>query len=74
MVENFNNKQIDQIINLKKNNQIKIILVQTEFINEEINAFNCFDLNGENNIQSKAFFFNLIIRYLRTRFYVKKSS
>ena len=71
LIENFSSEQVDQIINLKKNHKIKIILVQTEFNNEVINAFNCFELNDVNNIQSKAFIFNLLISYFNIRFYIK---
>jgi len=64
LVENFSSEDIDQIKKLKNQSSFKIILVATEFFNNKLNTFNCFEYNNSTLLKYDYFFIKFILYLL----------
>ena len=72
IVENFNYEDVKEIIHYKKNKESKIILVVTEFYNNKLNTFNCFDVNNIKKHRIKKYILLIFYILLEIRFNLKE--
>ena len=69
-IENFSNQDVKNIIKSKSQENIRIILILTEFFNEKAKIFNCFELDKNIYKYIPFQFFSAINIYLFLNFFI----